>query len=145
MFSGLIVALLITILIIQLLKLSPYNFNLKKMENFLPITLRPLVGLEMLFLVFFPVSFFFNYVGEEILWRGYLFSRQELVFGRWTWVISGVLHTIFHLHLGPIIIPFFPFLFAIPFVYAKTKNVYIVILMHSLLGAPSDLLLALGV
>jgi membrane protease YdiL (CAAX protease family) len=142
---GLAAAIIATLCVVGLFEITPFLPSIAEFEGLTPIELKPLVGLELLFLLFFPVAWFFNYVGEEILWRGYLFRRQELVWGRWTWIMSGVFHTIFHLHLGPMLVLFLPLLFAMPFVYNKTRNVGTVILMHFLIGAPSDLLLALGV
>ena len=37
-----------------------------------------------------------NVVGEEFWWRGIVFPRQELAFGRCVWLIHGVLWTLFH-------------------------------------------------
>ncbi len=45
----------------------------------------------------FMVMYFFNIVGEEFLWRGYLFPKQEKTHGRYTWVVHGLLWTSFHL------------------------------------------------
>jgi membrane protease YdiL (CAAX protease family) len=38
----------------------------------------------------------FNIVGEEFWWRGYIFPRQELVFGKRTWLVHGILWCLFH-------------------------------------------------
>ena len=38
----------------------------------------------------------FNIVGEELWWRGYIFPRQEKQHGRFTWVLHGLLWTLFH-------------------------------------------------
>ena len=42
------------------------------------------------------VTYFFNIVGEELWWRGYVFPRQELVFGRYVWLIHGLMWAGFH-------------------------------------------------
>jgi membrane protease YdiL (CAAX protease family) len=42
------------------------------------------------------VTYFFNIVGEEFWWRGYILPRQELVFGRYTWLIHGLMWAGFH-------------------------------------------------
>lgn len=47
-----------------------------------------------LFLYF--VMLFFNIVGEEILWRGYILPRQEAQHGRWAWLIHGLMWCGFH-------------------------------------------------
>ena len=42
----------------------------------------------LLWVPFFAV----NIIGEELWWRGFIQPRQEPVFGRFTWIIQGVLH-----------------------------------------------------
>ena len=37
-----------------------------------------------------------NVVGEEFWWRGVVYPRQELAFGRWVWVIHGAMWALFH-------------------------------------------------
>ena len=32
-----------------------------------------------------------NIAGEELWWRGYILPRQELAFGRWAWLVNGLL------------------------------------------------------
>jgi membrane protease YdiL (CAAX protease family) len=42
----------------------------------------------------------FNTVlGEELLFRGLLLPRMRGVFGRWDWVVNGLLFGVYHLHL----------------------------------------------
>lgn len=42
------------------------------------------------------IMLFFNIVGEEILWRGYILPRQEAQHGRWAWLIHGLMWCGFH-------------------------------------------------
>ena len=46
---------------------------------------------------YFLVLLIGNVAGEELWWRGYLLPRQELVHGRATWIVHGVLWAAFHL------------------------------------------------
>ena len=42
----------------------------------------------------------FNTVlGEELLFRGLLLPRMRAAFGRWDWLVNGVLFGVYHLHL----------------------------------------------
>jgi hypothetical protein len=43
----------------------------------------------------------FNIVGEELWWRGYALPRQELAFGKMTWVVHGIFWSAFHLFMQP--------------------------------------------
>ena len=134
----------LTVLVLQVVHWLPF-LDAIALDSLAPYELRPLVGFERLFILFMVVVFFFNYVGEEILWRGYLYPIQELALGRFTWLVNGALHAVFHMFMGWAAIAFMPMFLAFAFVFKKTKNVSVVILMHFLLGAPTDFLLAMGV
>jgi len=50
-------------------------------------------------LALFTVSAIFNTVlGEELLFRGLLLPRMNKVFGKWDWVVNGLLFGLYHLH-----------------------------------------------
>ncbi len=47
----------------------------------------------------FLVSALFNtFLGEELLFRGLLMPRMARVFGKWDWVMNGLLFGLYHLH-----------------------------------------------
>jgi uncharacterized protein len=47
----------------------------------------------------FVISAVFNTVaGEELLFRGLLLPRMSKVFGKWDWVMNGLLFGLYHLH-----------------------------------------------
>lgn len=51
------------------------------------------------FLALFAVNAAFNtFLGEELLFRGVLLPKMEGVFGKRSWIASGVLHGFYHLH-----------------------------------------------
>ena len=37
-----------------------------------------------------------NIGGEELWWRGIILPRQELAFGKWAWLVNGLLWDLFH-------------------------------------------------
>ena len=47
-------------------------------------------------LIAYAVFLCFNVIGEEFWWRGYILPRQELAFGKWAWIIHGLLWAFFH-------------------------------------------------
>jgi membrane protease YdiL (CAAX protease family) len=50
-------------------------------------------------LALFVISATFNtFLGEELLFRGLLLPRMAGVFGRWDWVVNGLLFGLYHLH-----------------------------------------------
>jgi membrane protease YdiL (CAAX protease family) len=56
------------------------------------------VGAWGLLGLFFVLSLFSNFLGEEFLFRGVLLPKMAGVFGKWDWVANGVLFGIYHLH-----------------------------------------------
>lgn len=42
------------------------------------------------------LTLLFNVLAEELWWRGFILPRQELVHGRYTWLLHGVLWACFH-------------------------------------------------
>src|SRR6266545_6674373 len=55
----------------------------------------PSGNLFWIFLGWIPL-FICNILGEELLWRGYVLPRQELVFGRSAWLVNAILWLLFH-------------------------------------------------
>ena len=50
-------------------------------------------------LVLFVVNALFNtFIGEELLFRGVLLPRMNGLFGKWDWVMNGLLFGLYHLH-----------------------------------------------
>ena len=50
------------------------------------------------FLLLFVVLAFFNIFGEEFLFRGVMMPKMGGTFGRWDWVVNGVLFSAYHWH-----------------------------------------------
>lgn len=75
--------------------------------------------------------FFFNIFGEELYWRGVLLPRQELVHGRTTWLVHGLMWNLFHLPFYPWYLLYgLPITLAVSFVAQKTGNTWTAILLH---------------
>jgi len=144
-FGGLLIAALLAGGIAYFLTILPLGITLSDLKDISPIEASSLVGMERFLLLLLPVFFFFNYVGEEILWRGYILPRQELTFGGYAWLINGLLHVIFHIGFGIIaMIIAIPIFLMISFVAYKTKNTTTAIIIHALIGAPMQIMAALG-
>jgi len=61
----------------------------------------PLHGAWWILVYYAVVILVCNIGGEELWWRGYVLPRQELAFGRTTWIIHGILWSAFHLFMQP--------------------------------------------
>lgn len=98
-----------------------------------------------LFLAWLPY-FFFNIVGEELMWRGYLLPRQAAALGRYAWILNGVLWAIFHVGIGwRIAIVLLPIEFIVPYVVQKRRNTWLGIIIHGLYNGSGFVMVALGV
>ncbi len=63
--------------------------------SFEPLT----AGRYWLLLVWAPY-WILNIMGEELLWRGVMLPRQEIAFGKYTWLIHGFGWGLFHVAFG---------------------------------------------
>jgi membrane protease YdiL (CAAX protease family) len=105
----------------------------------------PLDSSHMWILYVWPLFFFFNIVGEEFLWRGYIQPRQELLTKQWTWLVHGLLWAAWHIPMGfDLIMAATPIFFVLPAVVQVRRNTTIAIVVHGVFGAFGFLALALG-
>lgn len=84
-----------------------------------------LVGLAL-------VTYFFNIVGEELWWRGIILPRQELSFGRYAWIIHGLMWASFHAFKWWDILPLIPVCLLISYSAQKLKNNWPALIGHAL-------------
>jgi membrane protease YdiL (CAAX protease family) len=91
------------------------------------------------------VILFFNIAGEELWWRGYILPRQELAFGRYTWVLHGLLWTLFHVFWWWNLIVLLPGQLALSYVVQKYKNTTIGIIAHGFLNGLFLIPIVMGV
>ncbi len=87
----------------------------------------------------------FNIVGEELWWRGYVLPRQELVHGRWTWLMHGILWTLFHIPFWWNLISLIPSTLSLSFVATRLRNTTPGIIVHLALNGLGFVMILLGV
>lgn len=101
-------------------------------------------GRYWVLLIWFPY-WLLNIMGEEILWRGVLFPRQEVIFKKHTWLIHGTLWSIFHLAFGwQLLLTMLPILFVQPYVVQQSKNSWTGVIIHAVINGPSFIAISLG-
>ena len=101
-------------------------------------------GRYWLLLVWFPY-WLLNIFGEEFLWRGVMLPRQELAFGKYTWIVHGCGWGLFHIAFGwQLLITLLPLIFILSYIVQKKKNTWIGIIMHGGLNGPSFLAISFG-
>ncbi|CAG0951505.1 hypothetical protein ARNL5_00148 [Anaerolineae bacterium] len=75
---------------------EPKGYNITSM--FTPELHAQIVGDWGLLGLFFALSLFNTFLGEEFLFRGVLLPKMKGVFGNWDWVANGVIFGFYHLH-----------------------------------------------
>ncbi len=102
-------------------------------------------GQRWLLIAWLPF-FFFNIMGEELYWRGYLLPRQRGQSGRLAWLIQGLSWATWHLPMGiDLIVAALPIFFVLPAIAQARRNTTIAIVIHAVFGAFGFLGLAFGV
>lgn len=145
-FGGLLGVLVLTgVVVIVFDKL--FSLNLLSQDSYASFLrmekLKP--GQYWLFAAWLPY-FFFNIVGEELMWRGYLLPRQSATLGQYAWILNGVLWAIFHAGIGwRIAIVLLPIEFIVPYVVQKRQNIWLGIIIHGLYNGSGFVMVALGV
>jgi membrane protease YdiL (CAAX protease family) len=91
------------------------------------------------------VGWFFNIVGEELLWRGYLLPRQELAYGRHAWLVHGILWALWHVFWKWNLLAILPVALAIPFVVQRTRNTWVGIIAHGTANFIPLIVIVIGV
>jgi membrane protease YdiL (CAAX protease family) len=89
--------------------------------------------------ILYLVVYFFNIAGEEFWWRGYIFPRQELFFGRYTWVIHGLMWALFHSFKYWDVLSLVPICLLIAFSAQKLKNNWPGLIAHALMNISGPL------
>jgi membrane protease YdiL (CAAX protease family) len=93
------------------------------------------------------ILFVLNILGEEFWWRGVVLPRQELAFGRWTWVVHGLMWTVFHAFKWWDLLSLIPICLGLAWVCARFKNTTPGIVIHGItngIAIPSLIVGVLG-
>ncbi len=111
--------------------------------TFMGVPLRP----ENAWLAaFWLIWVVFGVLGEEIVWRGYLLPLHEAHYGRWAWLVNGLLWNVpFHLYTLSNVLADTPFFLILPFVTQRVKNTYFAVFVHALMVSLAYVLIVPGV
>ncbi|MDJ0757173.1 MAG: CPBP family intramembrane metalloprotease [Ardenticatenaceae bacterium] len=93
----------------------------------------PLAG-NWSIVIIFSVFLFFNIVGEELWWRGYILPRQEAHFGRWAWLVHGLMWMLFHAFKWWDLLNILPSTLAIAYFAQRTKSSWPPFIAHLLMN-----------
>lgn len=103
----------------------------------------PLKG-EWPLVLTYIVGWFFNVVGEEFWFRGYILPRQELAFGKAAWLVNGLMFTFNHLWQPWILIAILPTSLLLACVVQRRRNTWIGIIQHGLVNFSLVFILVAG-
>lgn len=119
------------------------------LTEFTPAALDRMAGGRLLgqwdVVLLFLVTFFFNIVGEELWWRGYILPRQEFTHGKWTWLLHGIMWNLFHVFKWWDMIGLLPVTLILSFSAQRLKNNWPVLIAHALLNGVSLVIVIAGV
>jgi membrane protease YdiL (CAAX protease family) len=87
----------------------------------------------------------FNIYGEEFLWRGYILPRQELQHGKWTWLLHGLLWTLFHSFWKWDVLAILPGALLLSYIVSRQKNTTPAIIFHWVNNGLTLVATALGI
>jgi membrane protease YdiL (CAAX protease family) len=104
----------------------------------------PLEGSVWLLAVFFCI-YFFNVIGEELWWRGYIFPRQELRHGQRTWLVHGLLWAGFHLFAPFNAVMILPGALWVSWIVQRERNTWIFVISHGALNALAMIRIVRGI
>ncbi len=138
---GLLAVGILSGIVIKVLELSFGQFDHSPaFMSFEPLTKER----YWLLLIWFPY-WLLNILGEEFFWRGVLLPRQELSFGKYTWLIHGSGWGLFHVAFGlQLLITLVPLIFIQSYIVQRTKNSWIGVIMHGGLNGPSFIAICFG-
>lgn len=140
-FGGLLLVLLISGALMKLMVLLLGEFDhTPAFMAFEPLS----TGRYWLLAVWLPY-WILNILGEEFLWRGVMLPRQEVVFGKYTWILHGFGWGIFHVAFGwQLLITLMPLIFIQSYIVQKTKNSWTGVIMHGGINGPSFIAISFG-
>lgn len=110
--------------------LNPLRPKTASLTQFMGVPLRGQWWLLAVYALFLLV---FNLLGEEVWFRGYLWPRQQLVYGQWSWLVHGLLWTLFHLPIYPwYAVYLLPTALTVSYAAQKTGSSWASYLVHGL-------------
>jgi len=100
-----------------------------------PITEFLGVGLpgNWLFLILLVPLHTVAMIAEELLWRGYILPRQEVSYGRWAWLVNGLLWAyLVHMLLPWAFLGFLPSMLLTPYLAQRCRSTWVSLMVHGI-------------
>ncbi len=107
--------------------------------------MEPFTGDRLWMLGLWAVYWPINILGEELVWRGIVLPRMEVVLGGSAWLLNAILWGVFHLAFGlGNMLVLVPTLILVPLIAQQRRSTWLAVLLHAGLSGPGFVALALG-
>lgn len=107
--------------------------------------IQPFTGDRLWMLGLWAVYWPINILGENLVWRGIVLPRMEVVLGDVAWLLNAILWGVFHLAFGlGNMLVLVPTLILVPFIAQRRRSTWLAVLLHAGLSGPGFVALALG-
>lgn len=93
----------------------------------------PLQGEWWLIVVYFT-GWFLNIAGEELFYRGWMLPRQEVAFGKYAWIINGLMFNFQHTFQPWNLLAMLPGSLFISYAVQRRRKTWMSIIWHGLLN-----------
>ena len=121
---------------------DPYESLSSGTPTFMDVPLRPANWWLIPFWLIWVVG---GVMGEELVWRGYVLPRQEVTYGRWAWLINGMLWNIpFHIYTLSNVLSDMPFYLILPCCVQRIKNTWFAIIIHAMMISMAYVIILYG-
>ena len=93
----------------------------------------PLLGKWWLIIVYF-IGWFLNIAGEEFWYRGWMLSRQEVAFGKYAWVVNGLMFNFQHIYMPWNLLAMMPGSLFVSYAVQRQQKTWMSIIWHGLVN-----------
>jgi len=104
----------------------------------------PLQGQWWLIVVYF-IGWFLNIAGEEFWYRGWMLPRQEVAFGKYAWIINGLMFNFQHTFQPWNLLAMLPGSLFISYAVQRQQNTWMSIIWHGLVNVSLLIFIIQGV
>lgn len=104
----------------------------------------PLQGKWWLIIVYF-IGWLLNVVGEEFWFRGWMLPRQEVAFGKYAWLVNGLMFNFQHLYMPWNLLAMLPGSLFISYAVQRQGKTWMSIIWHGLVNLSLLLFIIQGV
>jgi len=93
----------------------------------------PLRGKWWLLIVYF-IGWFLNIAGEEFWYRGWMLPRQEVAFGKYAWIVNGLMFNFQHLYMPWNLLAMLPGSLFVSYAVQHQRKTWMSIIWHGLVN-----------